>query len=348
MTARSIERLAGLAAILAGLTACGGSTHETARAQRVVTVASVEPSTSEGSSPAPVREPVPDPAPAPPAPDTCTDWGETVEAAHLSDPRLGEISGLVASRAHPGVLYVHNDSGEPYARFFAITPQGEVLAEYAIDGAPARDFEDLAYHDGALYLADTGDNGARDGSQPVHDDVAIVRVREPELPTERGATVHVSAYERFVFRYADRPRDCEAVLVEPATGDVYFLTKENEGAVDVFVARAPLSSTSTTTLEHVGTMPGGGSLADAITAADISSDGRAIVVRTYRRAFLYPRGAGEDVAAALARTPIELPVIREWQGEAIGFAVDGATLYSIPEGDEAPVHVLSARCTHAD
>lgn len=335
MTARSSVWLT----VLFGLVACGGPTEgvvvlESSAASTTRTTQSVEPVAS-GS----VAQPI---LPA------CTEWNDTLEVARLSDPRLDEISGLVASRAHPGVLYVHNDSGEPYARFFAITPEGEVLAEIAIDGAPARDLEDIAYHDGWLYLGDIGDNGARDGSQPVHEDIALVRVREPELPTQRGATIHTSAFERFVLRYPDRPRDSEALFVDPITGDFVLLSKESEGPVDVFVAHPPLSPTAVTTLEHIATMPGAGSLANAITAADISSDGSAIVVRTYLRAFLYPRAPSESVAAALGRTPTELPVIREWQGEAIGLAVDAQTLYSIPEGHDAPVHVLTARCAEAN
>ncbi len=296
----------------------------------------------------------PSAAPSEPAPSAgtlpaaCTAWNDTVEVARLTDLRLGEVSGLVASRAHPGVLYVHNDSGEPYTRFFAITTEGEVLAEVVLDGAPSNDLEDIAYADGWLYLADTGDNGARDGSVPVRREFALIRVREPELPAERGATLHTSAYERFVLRYPDHPRDCEAVLIDPLTGDIFFLSKENEGPVAVFVAHAPLSSSAPTVLESALTMPGGGSLANAITAADISSDGASIAVRTYLRAFLYPRSSGEGVAEALARSPVELPVIREWQGEALGFSVDGRTLYSIPEGDGAPVHSLTARCTESN
>jgi hypothetical protein len=299
-----------------------------------VTVASVEP--------APAPEPIvaPDVAPSP----TCTDWSPTVEVARLSDPRLVEVSGLVASRAHPGVVYVHNDSGEPYARFFAITTEGAVLAEIVLDGAPWRDVEDIAYHDGWIYLADAGDNGARDGSQPVHDEIWALRTREPALDDARDGVIHTSEVERLAFRYPDRPRDCEAVAFDPRTGDLYFLTKENEGPVDVFVARAPLSTQGVTVLERAGSMPGGGSLADSVTAMDVSSDGAAIVVRTYLRALLYPRVADETIASALARPPVALPVIREWQGEAIGFAADGATLLSIPEGDAAPVHVLRAAC----
>jgi hypothetical protein len=299
--------------------------------ERVVTAAAVEPA-------------VPAQPPAQAIPPACTEWNDALEVARLADPRLGEVSGLIASRAHPGVLYVHNDSGEPYARFFAITPEGTVLAEIAIDAAPSRDLEDIAYHDGWLYLADTGDNGARDGSMPVHEDISILRVREPELPAERGATIHVSAFERFAFRYEDAPHDCEALFIDPITSDVFFLSKENEGPVRVLVAHAPLSPDVTTTLEQVATMPGGTSLANSITAADISSDGGAILVRTYLRAFLYTRAGGETVAQALGRRPTELPVIREWQGEAIGFSVDGETIYAIPEGDEAPVHVLRSRC----
>ena len=69
-------------------------------------------------------------------------------------------------------------------------------------------------------------------------------------------------------------------LLDQHTEDLVFFSKENEGPVRVFVAHPPLSLDAPTTLEQIATLPGGGSLANSITAADISSDGSAIVVRT--------------------------------------------------------------------
>src|SRR2546427_279731 len=82
----------------------------------------------------------------------------------LRDPRLFEASGIAVSRAHPGVLWTHNDSGDS-ATVYAITLAGNLLATYRVPGATAVDWEDIALgpcpeHAGrCLFIADTGDNG---------------------------------------------------------------------------------------------------------------------------------------------------------------------------------------------
>src|SRR5690606_11546671 len=104
--------------------------------------------------------------------------GERVRT--IASEELTEASGLVASRAHPGVLWLHNDSGDG-PRLFALTEQGALLGEVTIEGAQAHDWEDIALGSGPeagksyLYIADTGDNGAS------RDDVQIYRVEEPAL-----------------------------------------------------------------------------------------------------------------------------------------------------------------------
>ena len=45
------------------------------------------------------------------APEECDGMGPGEEVGTVADPAVVELSGIVASRAHPGVLWVHNDSG---------------------------------------------------------------------------------------------------------------------------------------------------------------------------------------------------------------------------------------------
>ena len=61
----------------------------------------------------------------------------------VQDPVLDEVSGVVASRVHPPVLWVHNDSGGKPA-VYAIAPDGTSLGAYRVDGARAVDWEDIA------------------------------------------------------------------------------------------------------------------------------------------------------------------------------------------------------------
>lgn len=280
----------------------------------------------------------------PDAPSACT-WSESRDVAVVSDPMLTEISGLVASRVHPGVLFVHNDSGEAVARFFAVREDGTTLAQIVIDGAPSLDTEDAALEtaDGRewLWLGDIGDNAARDGGTP-RSTIDVIRAEVPALPEAPGAPLHVATHELFTFTYPDAPHDCEALVFDAPTGDLYLLSKENEGPHRVYRAAAPHVDGSTRVLELVGEILPGRSLADAITAADGDARGR-FVVRTYRRVYLFDAVTGTP-AERWSVAPLELPVIRELQGESIGFFPDGHGVYSVAEGDAQTIHALDETC----
>ena len=94
------------------------------------------------------------------------EFGPGRRAGIVRSELIREASGIVASRRNPGVLWVHNDSGD-MARVFAITASGEFLGVCNIAGATARDWEDIAIGPGPdpdqhyLYLGDIGDNQAK-------------------------------------------------------------------------------------------------------------------------------------------------------------------------------------------
>src|SRR2546427_1152391 len=57
--------------------------------------------------------------------------------------RLTESSGVVASRAHPGILWTHNDSGDgPY--LYATDLHGTDRGVVKVTGARNVDWEDIA------------------------------------------------------------------------------------------------------------------------------------------------------------------------------------------------------------
>ena len=60
----------------------------------------------------------------------------------MAQPALVEASGLVASRAQPGLLWAHNDSGGA-PEVFAIGEDGSDRG-WSVAGAAARDWEDMA------------------------------------------------------------------------------------------------------------------------------------------------------------------------------------------------------------
>src|ERR1700709_2495176 len=70
------------------------------------------------------------------------------EFAVVMDKRMDELSGLVVSRRQPGILYVHNDSGDS-SRFFAIGTDGSLKGIFYFTGEKAlaplgvKDVEDI-------------------------------------------------------------------------------------------------------------------------------------------------------------------------------------------------------------
>lgn len=253
----------------------------------------------------------------------------------IGAPAATELSGLVLSRSQPGVLWTHNDSGDR-ARLLAVTPAGRLLADVAVAGAENVDWEDVAIGPApgggdALYVADTGDNLARRRR------VAVFRVREPR-PASGAASAPAA---RLALRYADGPHDAEALLVDPASGALVVVTKGFAGTAGVYVARRPAPG-ATTLLRGSGRLAIGGG--DAVTAGDVSADGRTVVVRTYARALVWTRRPGEPLAAVLRRRPCVAPaeLLAEGQGEALALGGDGRAFHTVPEGSRPAIRRYAA------
>ena len=247
-----------------------------------------------------------------------------------------ELSGLAISRSQSGVLWTHNDSGD-VPRVFAVTTRGRVLAELSVPGAEARDWEDIAVGPGpsgrpALYLADIGDNATERSS------VTVYRVREPRVPAAAGGSTAPAG--ALALRYPDGAHDAEALLVSPTSGALFIVTKAYSGRAGVYLAAHPRLG-STTTLRRVGTVSLGNG--DAVTAGDVSSNGRTIALRSYFRALVWSRRRGESIAAALKRRPCaaRADLIDEGQGESLALARDGRAFYTVPEGNRPDIRRYS-------
>jgi len=275
----------------------------------------------------------------------CSGWLKVTNAGTVTDPAIDEASGIAASRANPGEWWVHNDSGDS-ARFFLIDGSAKVRATVEVDGATAHDWEDIAVGapyraptGGSVYLADIGDNGAMKPNGTTRPDIQVYRVTEPVVP--KGAaptTLHVTA-EKFTFTYPDGGHDAETLMVDPATNDLLIVTKNWSllGRSSIYRAPADLKPGSTTVLQKVGDVKV--PRATLVTGGDISTDGSVIALRSYTAVRLYKRTAGQSVAAALGSKPCTGPRPREKQGEAIGFALDGASYATISEGTDPVLHL---------
>ncbi|MGW7531516.1 hypothetical protein [Amycolatopsis sp. NPDC054798] len=256
-------------------------------------------------------------AAAPPAPETL---------CRVADKRLNELSGLVSDGEH---WYAINDGGTK-VQVFVLDRKCQVQ-DVLTDPMDPYDVEDLARgKDGTLWLSDTGDNRAK------RETVALLELK----PGGGAAVVHR-------LTYPDGPHDTEALVLDQS-GTPFLVTKDLLGTSKVYKPSAPLAAPGPTKLEQVGTLrvqstdtPGGpvGSFGSAlITGGASSADGKVIALRTYTDAYLYAAPDG-DVAAALQREPVRIPLPNEKQGEAIAFEPDG-TLLSASEGVGEPVRAI--------
>ena len=140
-------------------------------------------------------------------------------AGLVLDERLREVSGMAASRVHEDVLWLANDGGND-AALYAVSRRGRELARFAVDGVANTDWEDLAAFelDGRHYLliADTGDNGGLRRTLQLH-------VVEEPATLEDGP---LKPAWSIAFRWPDGARDCEAVAVDAAAGQVLLVSKK--------------------------------------------------------------------------------------------------------------------------
>lgn len=262
----------------------------------------------------------------------------------IQNDALFEVSGIAASRAHPGVYYVHNDSDDT-ARFFAVDLEGRTLGEYSLPSANAIDWEDIALGPSSagdvLFLGDIGDNGARDGSAAPRGEVQIFRVREPEVRLDASPSQQMVSWERLRAVYPDRPHDAETLMVDPTTSELFIITKETDGHSGVYRMSARAAADSQTTLERVAELAVGecqlpGS--PLITGGDISRGGTQIALLSYSSLFLWQRRSGQSLARSLEELPIASAPVEGTTAEAITFAEDDRALVISAEGARAPLY----------
>ncbi|GHB42962.1 hypothetical protein GCM10010347_10090 [Streptomyces cirratus] len=242
----------------------------------------------------------------------------------LQDPRIKESSGLAASRIHPGVYWTHNDSDDGPFVYAVDSATGRTVARVTLTGiGRPRDVEAISLGpDGQLYVADIGDN--RDGTW---DHVWIYRFPEPRELAD--ATVKA---EQFTVRYADGPRNAEALMVHPVTGRVYIASK-NERTGGLYEGPERLSADDTNVFRRIADVPW-------VTDGAFSPDGGRLTLRGYFFAKTYPwkdgrpQGPGEAVSAP-------------WQGQAesVTYTADGSALMFGSEGTNSRVIAVPVRPT---
>jgi hypothetical protein len=260
----------------------------------------------------------------------------------LLDGQLAETSGLAASRSHRNTLWLVEDGGNP-AQLHAVSRRGRRRASVTIEGVHNTDWEDLAAFelDGKRYLlvADTGDNGGLRRTLLLHVIAEPARLRD-------GATLKPAW--SIAFRWPDGARDCEAVAVDAARGQILLLSKKRRPPELFALPLRPGNKAlqEARLLARLDGFPAGDArsdgerLQDQVSAADVSPDGRTLAVLRYGGLLLYRRGPAQDWGEAVSAAPRRRDVPWLHQPEALGWAADGSGLYASGEFSPAPLVFL--------
>lgn len=210
--------------------------------------------------------------------------GPSEKIGRFDHPKITEPSGIVASRKHPGILWVHNDSGNAPS-LFAVRTDGTLVREYAVD-APNLDWEDLAIDDaGHLYIADIGNNLR---ALPVR---AIYRIDEPDPTLRPSGKARLKVSMAIYFTYPKSgPFDAESLFID---GDTAVIVAKTGGEKSADLYAFPLQATSLlrpVVVKKIGDLKGFNKPA---TGADLSADKRMLAVCALGEVRLYRRDADD-------------------------------------------------------
>jgi hypothetical protein len=239
---------------------------------------------------------------------------------------LPEASGIVKSRRHPGIFWVHNDSGNA-PRLFAVRGDGRVVHRFRL-AIPNLDWEDIAIDDrGHLYLGDIGNNAGilrvrtiyrldePDPSSPGDGD------REAPLAADRAVSYAMPPANRF---------DAEGLFYDRGRTVVVAKYRDGREAELFAVAIDPAPTGGPAPPRPVGRLPG---FVEPATGADLSEDGALLAVCSYTVTRVYRRGQSEAWEPMAEVRYADLPIEGvAWDGRDLVLAAEEAQgLYRLRE-----------------
>jgi hypothetical protein len=232
---------------------------------------------------------------------------------------IDEASGIADSYTNANSLWVIQDSKQPTA-VYLLNHNGQHGKKMFIKNVTNRDWEELAVSTGPvagknyLYIAETGDN------DQAHADYIFYRMEEPVAATDT-----ITQVDKIAFRYDDGSHDAEAFFVDPATKDIYIITKR-DAASKVYRIAYPQSTTALNTATHITDMPFTGAV-----AASYSIANKELVIKTYGSIYYYKQTASQSITDLLRSAAISLSYIQEPQGEAICFSNNNTGFFTLSE-----------------
>lgn len=248
---------------------------------------------------------------------------------------IDEASGLVTAE---NGIWVHNDSGDS-PTLYHVGFDGSYLGQANIGSAYARDWEEMTtfVREGKTYflIGDIGDNKSR------KEFTTYYVIAAPEKAQD------VEVLYSFTAKYSVGPQDAEAMFVDPNTEELIVLTKGRDGSF--YWLKAPLPTEKSDIVlelfhqEKWSDVPPKGKRQQAkfITAADMSPDGRWIVIRNYLMARMWYHPEGQELSVTIQQMSCRIPLPLQEQGETIAFSTDGKSLWTLSEGTNQPLYQIT-------
>ncbi len=271
-------------------------------------------------------------------------------AGIVTDPALGELSGLAPLRRTAERYWAINDGGNGN-HLLLIDTRGRVQRKLTVDGVKNVDWEDLASFrwqgESWLLIADTGDNSG------LRKYVSLWLLREPD-PDGSGRSAGPAQELRL--RYPDEPHDVESMTVDAATGTVYLLSKRTVPPVLYSLPLDAAGSGHEVTATAVAKLDGipqptereiarDGSLSrfrSQATALELDCSGRGLLVLTYDAVYRFRRDPGQDWSEALrGQKPARSSITLLPQAEAM--ALDNECRNLLIGSEKAPAPLLRFR-----
>jgi hypothetical protein len=265
---------------------------------------------------------------------------------HISDPDISEASGIAASKCQPGVFWTHNDSGHTPV-IYAIDSSGALLGSFRVAGVQDRDWEDIAeFRDAAgkcfVYIGEIGDNKL---ARQVH---SVYRVEEPIVSStqapDRSDPAETAPPETINFQYADKLQNAETLMVHPATGDIYVVSKNRSGPAGVYKIKPDFSRADVQVAQRIADLEVPSVPVGLLTGGDISPDGRRVILCDYLDGYelVLPDGDAsfDDI---WKQKPIEVDLGERDTGEAVAYSADGKSIFATTEGKHAPIIELDRK-----
>lgn len=243
--------------------------------------------------------------------------------ATVKGKALEEVSGVASSLNNPGFLWAHNDSGNG-PKVFLVNADLDIKLTCKLKGVKNRDWEDITVGPGPdssktyVYVAEIGDNDAKFALKYIY------RFEEPKA--EAGVTdMVITDFDTITFQLPDERKDTETLLLDPATKDLFVVSKREE-PVWVYQLKYPQSTRDTITAAKIVSLP-----LTQIVGGDFSVDGKKLLLKNYEHIYYWSRTDQKPIGEWLKGKPFEVPYEIEPQGEAITWATDQSGFYTVSE-----------------